>query len=657
MSKFFDLSKKQPVVAAPVPEVASTVSGLVPNQVGAVDGVSGENLHLLPDWWTFWHHQRYTANEWIAINKEMNAEKDENVDEAENKEDTEEKDNEEKAIEEEKKNRFSVMQNQYLEGTNPVSFPKYGAPDEAQTMVIDSVEQFWQCESNLKSVEKLPQGAELFFFKDGIKPMWEDPRNVKGGRWSFFFTISAHGEKRQESLKRVGMIWERIIMKLACGTFIPADNHYQEIIEREVCGAILSIRASKAIISIWNTHIEYEKYVSDLMNLYRAETARLRRALREDQGGEDGEEVDSGLADAEKVRESSSSDVARVVSRMLHRDSGEDEEEVKPALNRDVDPTADAESDVNEDNQAEDVQKVLKSPHFTGLTPFMIRRGICDSMLRNVAEVDNILKTGENPITANVTELKHRTANMRLQYKRHFNHGKASGETYYEVPGESGSNPGAGSNSNGSNGYRNHNYRGSRENNNGNNNTGSREGNDGTFNFHRRHRYTRHGDNGANERESGGSKESALSEESTGGRGQDSDHVFSFRRRKHYQPAVKNSGEDGESGAENDGFVVQGRRAGNFGRWRRKNGSNGNQRNDKGSNSRNNNHTNNSNPSSGAEVFESSNQSNSFASLGKQRKRLEIKEDGKLIGEVNMLSFGSRRRRLLQKQHTAGSKE
>ena len=188
---------------------------------------------------------------------------------------------------------------------------------------------------------------------------------------------------------------------------------------------------------------------------------------------------------------------------------------------------------------------------------------------------------------------------------------------------------------------------------------GNRDGNDGTFNFHRRRRYPRYNDSGANERENGGGRDSGAGEDLSAEKGQDSDQVFSFRRRRHYQPAVKNAGEDGETTAENDGFVVQGRRAGNFGRWRRKNGTSNSQRSENGTNLRNTDHrhTNNSSGSTANEASENGNQENSFASLGKQRKRLEIKEDGKLIGEVNMLSFGSRRRRLLQKQHTSGSRE
>jgi len=670
MSKFFDLSKKQPAVASTAPEAVSPTAALVPSQQEAL---VGQQLHLLPDWWTFWHHQRYTHNDWMSISKDYEKEKPKEDMEGEEEEEAgngDKADEEGKDEEEKRKARFSALQNQYLQGTNPVSFPKYGTRDHEPTMVIDSVEQFWQCESNLKSVDKLPQGAELFFFRDGIKPMWEDPRNRKGGRWSFFFVASTHGEEREKALKRVGMVWERLLLKLACGAFIPDDNHYREIIEREICGAMLSIRGTKVIISIWNTHLEYEKYVSELMEEYRAETLRLRRELNADgegeedpgKGGEDGGEKNGGKRGGRPV----SSDIASVVSNILHKSAlpGGDEEEPRQAANS----SADAILDADEEDRAEDVQKVLRSPNFTGLTPFMIRRGICDAMLRVVAEVDDVLKKGENPITAKVSDLRYRHLSVKSQYKRHFSHGKGKLEVYYGVPGEGGSNSGVGINGSGS--YRGHNHRNGRENNNNgnssNNNSndnnsgpGNRDGNDGTFNFHRRRRYPRYNDSGANERENGGGRDSGAGEDLSAEKGQDSDQVFSFRRRRHYQPAVKNAGEDGETTAENDGFVVQGRRAGNFGRWRRKNGTSNSQRSENGTNLRNTDHrhTNNSSGSTANEASENGNQENSFASLGKQRKRLEIKEDGKLIGEVNMLSFGSRRRRLLQKQHTSGSRE
>lgn len=45
------------------------------------------------------------------------------------------------------------------------------------------VEGFWALYSHLVRPKDLPNSCEYFVFKSGIKPMWEDPANEKGGKW------------------------------------------------------------------------------------------------------------------------------------------------------------------------------------------------------------------------------------------------------------------------------------------------------------------------------------------------------------------------------------------------------------------------------------------------------------------------------------------
>lgn len=37
--------------------------------------------------------------------------------------------------------------------------------------------------THIKSVTELSVGNDYSLFKEGIKPMWEDDKNKKGGRW------------------------------------------------------------------------------------------------------------------------------------------------------------------------------------------------------------------------------------------------------------------------------------------------------------------------------------------------------------------------------------------------------------------------------------------------------------------------------------------
>ena len=48
---------------------------------------------------------------------------------------------------------------------------------------VQSVEQFWSTYNYLKRPNDLSSTTDYHFFRDGIKPTWEDPKNAKGGKW------------------------------------------------------------------------------------------------------------------------------------------------------------------------------------------------------------------------------------------------------------------------------------------------------------------------------------------------------------------------------------------------------------------------------------------------------------------------------------------
>ena len=49
---------------------------------------------------------------------------------------------------------------------------------------INNVERFWRT-INSFPLDKLGYKDSVHFFKKGVKPVWEDPRNVNGGAWNF----------------------------------------------------------------------------------------------------------------------------------------------------------------------------------------------------------------------------------------------------------------------------------------------------------------------------------------------------------------------------------------------------------------------------------------------------------------------------------------
>lgn len=46
-----------------------------------------------------------------------------------------------------------------------------------------TAEDFWKYYQHMTRPDKLPEGTTFYCFAEGIKPMWEDPANVGGGRF------------------------------------------------------------------------------------------------------------------------------------------------------------------------------------------------------------------------------------------------------------------------------------------------------------------------------------------------------------------------------------------------------------------------------------------------------------------------------------------
>ncbi|XP_018356491.1 PREDICTED: eukaryotic translation initiation factor 4E type 2-like isoform X1 [Trachymyrmex septentrionalis] len=112
-----------------------------------------------------------------------------------------------------------------------------------------SVEQFWGLYSHLVRPSDLTTHTDFHLFKVGIKPMWEDEANQKGGKWIV---------RLRKGL--VSRCWENLILAILGEQFMVGE---------EICGAVVSIRFQEDIICVWN------KTASDVTI-----TARIRDTLR-----------------------------------------------------------------------------------------------------------------------------------------------------------------------------------------------------------------------------------------------------------------------------------------------------------------------------------------------------------------------------------------
>lgn len=72
-----------------------------------------------------------------------------------------------------------------------------------QVLSISTTKDLVAFYSQFNKPKNLPAGSEVFLFKKGIKPLWEDPQNVNGG--SFFLHI-----KKSFANK----IWENLLLSI-----------------------------------------------------------------------------------------------------------------------------------------------------------------------------------------------------------------------------------------------------------------------------------------------------------------------------------------------------------------------------------------------------------------------------------------------------------
>ena len=110
---------------------------------------------------------------------------------------------------------------------------------------IRSVEDFWILHAFTKKPSSLELGANYHFFKENVKPMWEDAANLNGGKWVIAL-------KTKEELGRVDQLWEDLLLG-AIGEYLEAANGDSKGC---IVGCVLGKRRSAIKIAIWTSRRE-----------------------------------------------------------------------------------------------------------------------------------------------------------------------------------------------------------------------------------------------------------------------------------------------------------------------------------------------------------------------------------------------------------------
>lgn len=101
---------------------------------------------------------------------------------------------------------------------------------------FNTVQDFWKCFNNLPSVEKLRSKSSFHLMKEGISPLWEDPKNADGGFWTVRI-------KKEDT----AIVWKELVLALIGEQFEPAITNGDDI-----CGLTVSIRHNDDIVRLWN---------------------------------------------------------------------------------------------------------------------------------------------------------------------------------------------------------------------------------------------------------------------------------------------------------------------------------------------------------------------------------------------------------------------
>ena len=114
-----------------------------------------------------------------------------------------------------------------------------------------SVEGFWQVYDHIVRPNEFKVTTDYHLFKEGVKPTWEDPMNRAGGKWMV---------RLKKGL--ASRYWEELLIAMIGEQFE---------VGQEICGAVVSVRNSEDIISIWNKSSENK----DATNKIRDQMRRI----------------------------------------------------------------------------------------------------------------------------------------------------------------------------------------------------------------------------------------------------------------------------------------------------------------------------------------------------------------------------------------------
>jgi len=111
-----------------------------------------------------------------------------------------------------------------------------------QIATFDSVEGFWMAQNNSAPPSQLSQGSDYYLFREGIQPNWEDPMNVRGGRWQAILP-NKQFLSREKISTNLDKCWLELEMSVI-GAQFGLDN-------LNICGVAAHVRRNQDKVALW----------------------------------------------------------------------------------------------------------------------------------------------------------------------------------------------------------------------------------------------------------------------------------------------------------------------------------------------------------------------------------------------------------------------
>ncbi|KAI6213459.1 hypothetical protein M3Y94_00152800 [Aphelenchoides besseyi] len=134
-----------------------------------------------------------------------------------------------------------------------------------EVVTIETIEDFWSVYKKILLPSSLLFGSDYYLFREGIKPMWEDPQNVKGGRW---FTVV---DKHYRSV-RLDELWLKLMMSVIGEQF---DNQ-----SKFICGAAVNLRQKGDKVALWTTDSSADKVNRRIGLAFKAKLNIVHESIR-----------------------------------------------------------------------------------------------------------------------------------------------------------------------------------------------------------------------------------------------------------------------------------------------------------------------------------------------------------------------------------------